>query len=411
MGTSAALKNSSRSATAGRERNGLRRGLVVAQIALSLVLLCSALLFSRSLAKLLTAETGFRADGLVITTIDASRLKYSPEQRGELYRNLLRRLRAIPEVETVATANDVPISDNYWNERIELLDGRHTAPVVSDFNRVSTQYFQALKTPLVAGRDFTEQDNISSAPVAIVDEAFSRKFLNGASPLGLRIRIVTGPGEPAPSYQVVGVTKNAKYRSVRSEFEPTVFLCEGQRPKPELGIRMVVRSAGSFGPLLADIKQVVRDENPGLIIDFQPLTTAIKETLLLERLMATLSGFFGFLAAALATLGLYGMISYMVERRRSEIGIRMALGADRSTVIKMILSEASVLVLIGCAVGTVLFLAAARFASTLLYGMRATDPLTLIAGLLLLIAVSLVASLIPAMRAARLQPMTALREE
>ncbi len=411
MGTSAALKNSSRSATAGRERNGLRRGLVVAQIALSLVLLCAALLFTRSLGNLLTAETGFRAEGLMITTIDASHLQFNAERRGELYRDLLLRLRAIPEVEAVATVNDIPISGDYWNDRIQILDGKHAGPEGSSFNRVSTQYFQALQTPLLAGRDFSENDTASSPAVAVVNQTFVRKLLNGANPIGLQVRTVTGPGEEPLTYQIVGVTKDAKYTSLRSEFEPTVFLCAGQDRKPDLGIRLLIRASGSFGPLLADVKQAVREENAGLIVDFQPFATQIKETLVLERLMATLSGFFGFLAAALATLGLYGVISYMVARRRSEIGIRMALGADRPSVIKMILSEAGVLVLIGCALGAVLFVAAAQFGTSMLYGLRPTDPLTLCSALVLLILVSLAASFVPATRAARLEPMIALREE
>ncbi len=411
VGTSVALKNSSRSTTAGRERNGLRRGLVVAQIALSLVLLSAALLFSRSLAKLLTAETGFRAEGLMITNVDASRLQFTPDRRRELYNDLLRRLRSIPEVEAAATVNNVPISGDYWNERIELLDGGHSGPVVSSFNRVSPQYFQTLQTRLIAGRDFTDHDDLSSQSVAIVNETFSRKFLNGSSPIGLQIRVVTGPGEPVSSYQVVGVTKDTKYQSLRRDFEPTVFVSAGQQRNPDLGVSMIIRSSGSFGPLLADVRQAVREANPGLIVHFEPFTTQIKESLLLERLMAMLSGFFGFLAAALATLGLYGVISYMVARRSSEIGIRMALGADRPRVVKMILSEAGVLVFIGCGLGAVLFIGAAQFGSKLLYGLRPSDPLTLSAAAVLLILVSLAASFIPAMRAARLQPMTALREE
>jgi putative ABC transport system permease protein len=410
-GTATALKNSSRSSTAGRERNGLRRGLVISQIALSLVLLCGALLFSRSFRNLITTEAGFRSEGIVIASVDASRLNFKPERRGELYASLLRRMRTVPEVTGVASVNNVPISGTYWNDRIEFLDGKHTEPQLTSFNRVSTQYFQTLQTPVLSGRDFTDHDDLSSPPVAVVNESFSRKLLKGASPIGLRIRVITGPGEPQSSFQIVGLTKDAKYQSLRKDFEPTVFVAAGQQKEPDLGQRFVIRSSGSFGPLLSDLKRVIKEENDGLIVDFQPFETQIKESLLLDRLMATLSGFFGFLAAALATLGLYGVISYMVARRRSEIGIRMALGAVQSRVVKMILSEAGILVVIGCAAGLLLTLIVSRFASTLLYGLHPYDPVTLAMALVLLVVVSLAASFIPATRASRLQPMSALREE
>jgi putative ABC transport system permease protein len=412
MGTGAALKGSSRSTTAGRERNGLRRGLVVSQIALSLVLLFGALLFSRSFINLITANAGFRANGILITAVDASRANLTPERRGVLYRSLLTRIRAIPGVEAAATASVIPVSGFYWNDRIELLNGKHSAAVLTSFARVSDQYFQTLGTALLAGRDFTDRDSLSSPTVAIVNEAFSRKFLDGASPLGLQIRTVTGPGEPPASFQIVGLTKNAKYRSLRSEFEPTVFVSETQNRQPEPGIRYLVRASGSAGPLFADLKKIVSEENSSLIVwDFEPFETQIKDSLILERLMATLSGFFGALAAALATIGLYGVISYMVARRRGEIGIRMALGADRNQVVRMILSEASVLVLVGCGLGLLFSVLAARFAAALLYGLRPYDPITLAAAVGLLVGVSLLASFIPARRASRLQPMTALREE
>jgi len=412
MGTGAALKGSSRSTTAGRERNGLRRGLVISQIALSLVLLFGALLFSRSFVNLVTAEAGFRSHGVLITAVDASRANLTPERRGVLYRSLLTRIRAIPGVEAAATASIIPISGNYWNDRIELLDGKHNASVLSSFARVSPQYFQTLGTAMLAGRDFDDRDNLSAPAVALVNESFRRKFLGGANPLGLQIRIVTGPGEPPASFQIVGLTQDAKYRSLRSEFEPTVFVAENQNRQPEPGIRYLVRASGSAGPLFAELKKIVSEENSSLIVwNFEPFETQINESLILERLMATLSGFFGVLAAVLATIGLYGVISYMVARRRGEIGIRMALGADRNQVVRMILSEASFLILIGCGLGLLLSVFAARSASAILYGLRPYDPVTLAAALVLLVAVSLVASYIPATRASRLQPMTALREE
>ncbi|MGA2599276.1 MAG: ABC transporter permease, partial [Bryobacteraceae bacterium] len=330
------MKASTRGLTAARERFGLRRILVVSQVALSLVLLTGALLFVQSLRNLLTLDAGFRGEGLLIAGLDASRLNYTPTRRAVLYRELLDRIRATPGVESAAEANVIPISGNYWNDDVEIVGQKNQHAMLSSFNGVSAGYFRTMGSPLLAGRDFDDRDAAGAPKAAIVNEAFTRKFLKGANPLGKAIRIVTGPGDPEQIFQVVGLTKDAKYVNLRDDFSPTVFVASNQKEAGE-GVRFILRSEEQLGPLLASVKNAIVGVNPGIAIEFQTFHNEVQNSLLRERLMATLSSFFGFLAVMLATIGLYGVISYMAAQRRNEIGIRIALGADRSHVLGLIL--------------------------------------------------------------------------
>jgi putative ABC transport system permease protein len=406
-----AMKAAGRGVTADRQRFGLGRALVVSQIALSLVLLVGALLFVRSLRNLLTLDSGFRENGLLITSIDISRLNFSPARRAMLYRELLDRVRSAPGVEQAATAGIVQVSGEGWNDSIEFVGQRAGKRLVPWFDRVSAEYFRTMGTPLLAGRDFDDRDTPSSPEVAIVNQEFCNKFLGGANPLGKEFRVLAGPGEAQHVYQIIGLVKNSKYQSLRDAFEPLVFVAQTQDKEPGLGTNIIVRSAAQLGSLTSAVKQAVLHENSGISLQFQVFKTQVRESLLRERLMATLSGFFGFLAGVLATVGLYGVISYMVARRRNEIGIRIALGADRSSIMNLVVREAGILLATGLVIGTVLAIAAAQIASSLLYGLRPTDPGSIAFAIALLAAVALAASFLPALRASRVEPMVALREE
>lgn len=406
-----AMKASSRGLTAGRERFGVRRALVVSQVALSLILLVGALLFVRTLQNLTTLDAGFREHGLLIVNVGAGRAHYSPERRYTAYRELLQNIRNTPGVQNAASSAIIPISGDVWNNRI-VFPGRPPAgQLVANFNRVSAGYFSTLGTPIVAGRGFDDRDTMDGLKVAIVNEAFVNKFLTSQTPIGVQFRVVTGPGEPPEAYQIVGVSRNAKYRDLREPFVPTAFLPSSQEPKPQDGISLLVRSEAPLGQLLHDLKETIMRVNPALAIDFQSFEAQVNDSLLRERLMATLAGFFGILAAILATVGLYGVMSYMVARRRSEIGIRLALGADRINVLSMVMREAGGLLAIGMAIGVVIAAIAARAASSLLYGLQPHDPMTILLALAALAAVALPASFLPARRASLIEPMAALREE
>jgi putative ABC transport system permease protein len=408
---SAAMKAAGRGLTADRQRFGLGRMLVIGQIALSLVLLVGALLFVRSLRNLLTLDAGFREDGLLITGIDISRLNLSPVRRAVLYREIVDRLRRTPGVDQAASAGIVQISGDGWNDIIEIF-GQHSAkPLTPWFDRVSAGYFRTMGTPLIAGRDFDDRDTTSSPEVAIVNEQFCNKYLGGKNPLGKQFRILAGSGEAQHVYQIVGLVRNSKYQSLRDNFQPLVFVAETQNKEPGFGINFVVRSSAPLGSLMPAVEQAVLRMNGGISLEFQVFKTQVRESLLRERLMATLSGFFGFLAGVLATVGLYGVIAYMVARRRNEIGIRIALGADRRRIMNLVVKEAGILLAAGLVIGTALAAATARTASSLLYGLRPTDPATIGFAITLLVIVALAASFVPALRASRVEPIEALREE
>ena len=406
-----AMRASGRGLTADRGKFGLRRMLVICQVALSLVLLVGALLFVGSLRNLSTLDAGFRENGLLITGLDISRINFPVARRAVLYHELLRRVRGIPGIEDAASANIVPIGGGGWNESIEILGQGRQARMVPWFDRISAGYFRTMGTPLIAGRDFDDRDTPASPEVAIVNQEFSRKFLGGTNPIGKSFRVLTGPGEPQHVYQIVGLVKNSKYQNLREDFKPLAYVAESQDKEPGLGVHLMLRSTLPLGSLMTAVKKTVLDENSGISLQFQVFTTQVRESLLRERLMATLSGFFGFLAVALATVGLYGVISYMVERRRNEIGIRIALGANRANVLNLVLREAGVLLVAGLVIGIGLALAVGRAAASMLFGLQPSDPVTIGASVAGLAVVAIAASLLPAMRAARVEPMVALREE
>lgn len=405
-----AMKSSGRSLTAGRQRLGVRRALVVSQVALSLVLLVGALLFVRTLRNLQTVATGFARDHILVSEIDLSALKLPVERRSIYKRQLLERLRAIPGILSAADAAIVPVSGSGWNESVNI-PGTALRRKVANFNRVTPGYFRTLGTPLLAGRDFSDADTASAPPVAIVTETFARKFLEGGGPVGRSLAVIQQEGRPDRVYQIVGFVKDTKYADLREDFSPIVFLPEAQDEEPNAFMRVVLRTEAPIPGLVAAVKRIAAEASPTLVLNFRVFETTIRESLLRERLMATLSGFFGFLAALLATIGLYGVISYMVVRRRNEIGVRMALGASRRDVLTLILREAGTLLGIGLAVGTGLALLAGSAARALLFGLTPGDPMTMGIAVVSLAGVAAAASFLPAHRAATLDPMDALRED
>jgi len=405
------MKASGRGVTDARERFGMRRVLAVAQVALSLVLLVGALLFVRSLHKLLTLDAGFQESGVLVTEVNFSTLNYPQQRWNEVQSEILHHVRALPGLEHSAAASIIPISGDRWNDRFQFLGANPAGMLRSNFSGVSPGYFRTLGTPLLAGRDFNERDTLNAPKVAVVNQSFIKKFLNGGNPIGKRIRMETGPGEPEIVYEIVGVTKDAKYISLADPFSPTVFAALDQTPQFGASTIILTRSRLALGSQLAAIKREMAAMSPAMSLNSYTLHSEIADSLLRERLMATLSGFFGFLAALLASIGLYGVMAYIVARRRGELGIRIALGADRTNVLKLIGSECGKLLLAGLLLGIGFALAASQAISKLLYGLSPTDPVTIVLSVLLLALVALPASLIPAIRASRLDPMQALREE
>ena len=408
----AMLKESGRGVTPARSRFGLRRILVVSQIALSLMLLFGALLFARSLNNLANVNAGFQQDGILVTDIDFTPLHFSNDARRAFADQLLRSVRAIPGVDAAAIAAIVPLSGNGIAHDIFMGDSGEPegeAPTAS-FNRISPGFFATLQTPLLAGRDFEERDRIGAPNVAIVNEAFARKFLNGGRPVGARFRVRTLTAASV-SYQIIGLVKDTKYGDLREDFQPIVYTPIAQFGSPASNAQIVMRSSMSLQSLTSAVKSAANQANPNLDVSFFPFHKMIEDGLLRDRLMARLSGFFGLLAVLLAMIGLYGVISYTVARRRNEIGIRMALGAAQRDIVRLVMAEATILLAVGLAIGTVLALATARTAAALLFGLKPTDVLTFATALAGLSLVAGAASLLPALRASRVDPMSALRVE
>lgn len=412
LGPAAVIHGGGRGTTAGRERFSLRRALVATQVALSLVLLVGALLFVRSLRNLLAVDAGFNSEGVLSVSLDLRRPDYTKERLPVVYRDVLERLSARPGVVSAAQVNFTPVSGSGWNNNIGP-DGAVAggSGKESYFNRAGPGYFRTMGTPLIAGRDFNDGDTLSSPQVAIVNELFASRFFGGANPVGRTFHRETEAGKPEPLFQIVGLVKNTKYYQLREDFLPIGFFPIAQNDDPGAGATFVLRTTGSVGEVMRNVKAAVAEVSPAIGIEFRLMSKQLQESLLRERLMATLSGGFGLLAGLLATLGLYGVISYMVARRRKEIGVRIALGADRGRVIRLVLREAGLLLVVGLGVGAVLAFWAGRTASTLLFGLQPHDPATLIAAMSLLAVVALASSYLPARRAAAVEPMVALRDE
>ena len=247
--------------------------------------------------------------------------------------------------------------------------------------------------------------------MAVVNETFVRQYCGDKTPIGRVIRSIAEPNYPSATYEIVGIVRDAKYASLREATPPEVFGATQQYPSEGPWGPIFIRSSAPMSRMISAVKNKFGPMYPTMQLDFRVFQTQVRDRLVLERLMAALSGFFGLLAIVLATVGLYGVISYIVIQRRAEIGIRAALGANRGQILGMVMSEAGLLVLVGVLIGTVLSLAAGRTVNSLLFGLKPYDPLTLAAAVGLLGVIGAVASFLPAFRASKIDPMIALRYE
>jgi predicted permease len=404
------LQSGSRGTSGGRERFSLRRILVVSQVALSVVLLVGALLFARSLRNLTTLNVGFQQTGVLLTSIDFEHIHIPEERYADYHREIVKHVQAVPGVESAADGIMVPFGGETWNDGV-IPEGATENKGTAWENFVTPGYFHVIGTPLLAGRDFDERDTAGSVKVTIINQAFADKFFKGRDPLGKRFQLHEPPGKPRPYYEIVGVTGNFKFQDMHEDYLPFTVTPLTQMEKVQPNGQIVIRSSLPLSSLMLSIKQAIADVNPGISLEFKAFKTQVHESLLQDELMATLSGFFGILAALLAAIGLYGVISYMVVQRTKEIGIRMAIGAERVDVLGLILREAGLLTVTGLVIGAGLALGAAQAAKSLLYGLKPRDPLTLVAAVVVLSAVAAFATFWPAYRASKLDPLVALRYE
>ncbi|HEY7194589.1 MAG TPA: FtsX-like permease family protein, partial [Gemmatimonadales bacterium] len=397
----------------GDTRFGLGNTLVVVQVALSLMLVVAAGLFVRTFASLAHRNLGFDRSAVLVAAVDVQRAQLDPDQRPALFTRLLDAASSVTGVGAAALSAVTPISGSSWQNRIELPDGpplpeRERATYL---NMISERWFQVYGTSLIAGRRFTSGDTASSAPVAIVNETFVRKFAAGKNPIGMRVRQPGGPGAAAIDRQVVGVVQDAVYRSLRAPVPPTMYLPFAQQHEPPSDMSISVRPlAGSPMALAKSLAPALTAVRGDVAITFRPLEDQVSSALTQERVVAILSGFFGGLALLLAGLGLYGVTSYAVSRRRTELGIRMALGANPGGVIALVLRRVAILVGVGVVVGAGASLWAARLVQTLLYGLQPQDPVTLAVASAVLVGIGALAGWLPARRASRIDPAQVLRE-
>jgi len=409
-----AITQPSRSVT-GDGPGALSSPLLVAQVALSLVLVFAAGLFVRSFARLTDLDLGMEDDPVLLVGLDAQRSAAPVSDRSALFERAQEAASAVPGVARAAISVVSPVSGMGWNEGLEVKE----APTLTDrerltwVNAVTPGWFPTYGTPLLAGRDFDRRDRRGAPLVVIINEAFSRRFLGGQNPLG---RVVLREGSPErrpPPLEIVGLVKDAVYRSPRDPMEPTMYLPLAQLPADDtwpfasLGVKA---AAGSPALLTRDVAAAIRAVDPHLSLTFRLFSEQVGASIMRERIVALLSGFFGLLALLLAGIGLYGVTSYGVSRRRTEIGVRMALGADAVIVVLLVLRRVAFLLLLGIAIGTGISLWASRFVAALLFDLPPRDPATLVGAAAVLGTVGLLAAGLPARRAARIDPAQVLRE-
>jgi putative ABC transport system permease protein len=402
-----ALRDAGRGAVGDRRVN-IRGALVVVQVALSLVLLIGATLFVRTFHRLTTTPLGFTSEPLVIVNVDASRSTTPKESHLDLFRRVTDAAHTVPGVRVAAASVITPMSGSGWNDRV--LSPKRTTPgsPLTFINAVSPGWFGTYGMRLLSGRDLSTGDVTGGPPVVVVNETFVRTFMGNESPLGKRVAV--GFADPAPEYEVVGVVNDAVYRDSRRGVPPTIYHPLAQAGPLGSAIAVTLQVPGERGGLPPVIRDALRTVDPDLSFSIRDYGDQVRATTAQERLVAMLSGFFGGLALLLAGIGLYGVTSYAVTRRTRELAVRLALGADAPAVVRLVLQGVVAVVALGATIGVGLSLWASSFVESLLFGVQARDPLTMVAAILVLTLVSLFAGWLPARRASRLDPNVVLRQ-
>ena len=404
-----ALKDEGAAVVGGSGHNRLRRLLVVTQVALSLVLLVGAGLILRSLHAALTFDPGYDADKVLVARVDLDRNDYSPVAGQQFYARLNEELTALPDVETVSLARIVPLSG--WNRTnsLTMIDGQTLTEqddTLVQVNVVGSDYFRTLGIPMLRGREFGEQDSADAAPVVMINDQMARRHWPGRDPVGQKIQL----GPDSPEREIIGVVATGKYVSLREPASTFVYLPLQQNY--ESGAAIHIRAAGNPELLVPAVREIVRGLDRDLpVFSIQTLADQRRRSLSQEQLLGSLLGIFGLVALVLAAIGIYGVIAYSVSQRTREVGVRMALGARGSDILRLVVGHGMGLALVGVAVGLAASVGLARLTSSFLFGVTAGDPLTFGGITLLLVLVALLACSLPARRATRVSPITALRHE
>ncbi len=401
------LKDEALNTSGGLQKSRLASGLVIAQVALSLLLLACAGLFVRSLGNAQKSNPGFDPDRVLVASFDLDPLGYTDKTGAEFQRQLLARIEQLPGVQSAAIGDFSPLSFTIHSSGV-LPEGYVRRPhetIEVDRGDVSPGYLSTLRTPLLAGRDFTDQDNEATQPVAMVNQAFADRYWPGQNALGKRIELW-----PGHWLTVVGIAANGKYRRLVTESEPLVLLPMYQNFEGEAILH--VRATGDPETLASAVERTVADLNPNLpLFNVTTLKSSMGMGSVFQRIAAVFAGAFGLLSLILAIVGIYGVVSYTTRQRTHEIGIRMALGASKADVFRQVLGQGLRLTLAGLAAGVAVSLVLTRFLRGMLFGVGTSDWLTYSTVAVVLCVVALVACFIPARRAAAIEPMQALRSE
>lgn len=392
---------------------GLGKTLVVAQVGLSVLLVVAAGLLLSTFWKLTSLDAGFEPDHVLLMSVDLRNGHYASGQKTTVYREMIERLRAIPGVRSAGASDMTPICGCGLTSEvvIENLGGTSSQDATVNVNWVSDHYFETLGISMVAGRDFNSHDSPMSPQVAVINQAMARSHFAATNPLGRHFRIRKGT-RLGDLVEIVAIVRDSKASSLREDIAPTVYLALNQKTAPDAQRQFELRAGNGLpAAMIGAAKSAVQGINDSLSLEFTPLSTQIDESLARERLLALLSSSFGVVALLMMAIGLYGVMSYSVARRRKEIGIRIALGAERARVMRMVLGEVALLIGIGLTIGLSLAVATTRLVASFLYGLAPNDPLTFCLAALVLTGVTAFAGYLPARRASRLEPMAALREE
>jgi predicted permease len=410
-GTNAGPAAAFKDQTAG-SRYGLARLLVISQVSLSFLLLIGAGLFVRTLQNLRHLDPGFQRNGVLLAHVDGTQVGYSGARLAEFYLDLLQKVQPLPGVTAASFSLITPLSGGGISQSMKV-NGQPTGQEEIYFNAISPRYFETMGTPVLLGREFTVRDSARAPLVGIVNETFAKHYLHEGSPIGQRLTLATqtGTGFLNQEFDVVGMVRDAVYESLREAPPPTVYVPLIQRIRGGIGVTLEVRASGSLAQVASALRKTLQPSFPNTPVEVQAFTAQVEQMLVEERLMASLAAAFGILGLALAAIGLYGLLAYKTARRTSEIGIRMALGARRSEVLRLVIEDAFSMLCLGVAGGLAAAWAASRFVSSMLFGLTATDPSTIGIAVAVLGAAGLLAGFLPAWRASHLDPMAALRHE
>ena len=393
-------------------RSNWHRWIVASQIALSLALLVTAGLFLRSFVKLALTDTCLARKNVLLVTASLWSTPIKAEDRPATLNAIQARLGALPGVISVGRSEDVPLSGR--RSAYYIYADRPNAPSGDDSVSLtmfmSPGYFSSMGMAMLSGRDFTDSDSQTAPRVAVVNQGFARKFFGPVNPIARVIHIAPNL-RPGPPIEVVGIVADADYRSLRAQKPPTAFFPIQQYPEREGKVIFEVRTAGRLTGLENAVERAVASVNREIPLEFNTLERLVNDAMVQERLLAMLSVFFGAVALLLAMIGLYGTMNYRVTLRRSEFGIRMALGAQASGIVRLVIRDVAIILLVGEAAGIGISLVAATALRSLLFGLGPRDATTILGAALLLGCVALLAGYLPARRASHVDPMVALKYE